>query len=151
MRLIDYSFSISQANYGRWVNGQHTGARLSIYGTVVLDHVELTHGRLLRTTTDNTSSKYFIIWEQQSSIKASRIKWHAFRYQIPCMTHVTQLALSVFISSLSITGYTMAWDANECDQQFRDNEFIDIGNSKRHQQEGTARVHKVSAMKSGLV
>jgi len=45
----------------------------------------------------------------------------------------------------------MAWDANECDQQFRDNEFIDIGNSKRHQQEGTARVHKVSAMKSGLV
>ena len=44
----------------------------------------------------------------------------------------------------------MAWDAKECDQQFRDNEFIDIGNSKRLRQEGTARVSMVSAIKSGL-
>jgi len=51
---------------------------------------------------------------------------------------------------LGVKGRTTSWDAHERDQQFRENESIDIGKSQRLRKEGNARINKVSAMKPGL-
>jgi hypothetical protein len=49
------------------------------------------------------------------------------------MAHVLQLALGVFMSSLSVKGHTKCWEAHEQDQQFGENESLDIGKSQRFQ------------------
>ena len=66
------------------------------------------------------------------------------------MAHVIQLALGAFVSSLGVTGRTKSWEAHERDQQFGQNESINIGKSQRLQKEGNATINKVSAMKPGL-
>jgi hypothetical protein len=66
------------------------------------------------------------------------------------MAHVIQLAVGVLRSSLSVKGRTKFWEAHECDQQFGENESIDIGNSQRLRKEGNARINNVSAMRPGL-
>jgi len=88
--------------------------------------------------------------ELQSTLVASGIEWPALRNHIPCMTHVIQLALGAFMSSLGVIGRTKFWEAHERDQQFRENESIDIGKSQRLRKEGNARMNNVSAMKPGL-
>jgi len=72
------------------------------------------------------------------------------RNHIPCMAHVIQLALGAFMSSLGVKGRTKSWEAHERDQQFGENESIDIGKSQRLRKEGNARINKVSAMRPGL-
>jgi hypothetical protein len=47
------------------------------------------------------------------------------------MAHVIQLALGAFMSILSVKGHTKSWKAHKRDQQFGENESIDIGNSQR--------------------
>ena len=66
------------------------------------------------------------------------------------MAHVIRLALDAFRSSLGVKGRTKSSDAHEHDQQFGDNESIDIGNSQRLRKEGNARINKVSAMRPGF-
>jgi hypothetical protein len=88
--------------------------------------------------------------ELQSTLQASGIEWPALRNHIPCMAHVIQLGLSAFMSSLGEKGCTKSWEAHESDQQFGENESIDIGKSQRLRKEGNARINKVSAMKPGL-
>jgi len=88
--------------------------------------------------------------ELQSTVEASGIKWPALRNHIPCMAHAIQLALGVFMGSLGVKGHTKSWEAHECDQQFGENESIDIGKSQRLRKEGNAILNKVSAMKPGL-
>jgi len=88
--------------------------------------------------------------ELQSTLEASAIQWPALRNHIPCMAHVIQLALGAFMSSLSVKGRTKSWEAHERDQQFEENESIDIGKSQRLRKEGNARINKVSAIKPGL-
>ena len=88
--------------------------------------------------------------ELQSTLEDSGIKWPELRKHIPCMVHVIQLALGAFMSSLGVKGHTKSWEAHERDQQFGENESIDIGKSRRHQKEGNARINKVLAMRSGL-
>jgi hypothetical protein len=66
------------------------------------------------------------------------------------MTHVIQLALGAFMSSLWVKGHTKSWEAHQRDQQFGENESTDIGKSQRLQKEGNARINKVLAMKPGL-
>jgi hypothetical protein len=66
------------------------------------------------------------------------------------MVHVIQLALGAFMSSLGVKGHTKSWVAHEHNQQFGENESIDIGKSQRLRQEGNARINKVSAMRPGL-
>jgi hypothetical protein len=116
----------------------------------VLDRFDLTDGRLLGIKTDNASSNYSVTCELQSTLEASGIKWPALRNHIRCMAHVIQLALGAFMSSLGLKGHTKSWEAHECDQQFSENESIDIGKSQRLRKEGNARINKVSAMKPGL-
>jgi hypothetical protein len=113
----------------------------------VLDHFELTDGRLLGITTDTASSNYSMTRELQSTLEASGIEWPALRNHIPCMAHVIQLALGAFMSSVCVKGRTKSWEAHECDQQFGQNESIDIGKSQRLRKEGNARINKVSAMR----
>jgi hypothetical protein len=43
------------------------------------------------------------------------------------MAHIIQLALGAFMSSLSVKGRTKSWEAHERDQQFGEDECIDIG------------------------
>ena len=88
--------------------------------------------------------------ELQSPLQASGIQWPALRNHIPCVVHVIQLALGPFLSSLSVKGRTRSWEAHERDQQFGENEGIDIGKSQRLRKEGNARINKVSAMRPGL-
>jgi hypothetical protein len=76
----------------------------------------------------------------QSTLQTSRIEWPALGNHIPCMVHVIQLALGVFRSSLGVKGHNMSWKAHEHNQQFGENESIDIGKSH----------NKVSAMRRGL-
>jgi hypothetical protein len=130
--------------------GQHTGARLAIHLKDVLDRFELTDGRLLGITTDNASSNYSMTPERQSTLEASGIEFPAFRNHIPCMAHVIQPALGEFLSSFWVKGRTKSWEAHERDQQFGENESIDIGKSQRLRKEGNARINKGSAMKPGV-
>jgi hypothetical protein len=66
------------------------------------------------------------------------------------MAHVIQLASGAFMTSLGVKGRTKSWEAHERDQQFGENESIDIGKSQRLRKEGNARINKVSAMRPGL-
>jgi len=116
----------------------------------VLDNFELTDGRLLGITTDHASSNSSITRELQLSLEASGIEWLALSNHIPCMAHVIQLALGAFMSSLGVKGRTKSWEAHERDQQFGENESIDIGKSQSLRKEGNASINKVSAMKPGL-
>jgi len=116
----------------------------------VLDRFELTDGCLLSITTDNASSNYSLTRKLQSTLEASGIEWPALRNHIPCMAHIIQLALGAFMSSLGAKGRTKSWEAHERDQEFGENESIDIGKSQRLRNEGNARINKVSAMKPGL-
>jgi len=116
----------------------------------VLDRFELTDGHLLGITTDNASSNYSITRELQSTLESSGIEWPTLRNHIPCTAYVIQLALGAYISSLGVTGRTKSWEAHQPDQQFGENESIDIGKSERLLKEGIARINKVSAMRPGL-
>jgi len=116
----------------------------------VLDRFELTDSHLLGITTDNAWTNYSMTRELQSTLEASGIKWPALRNHIPCMAHVIQLALGAFMSSLSVKGRTKSWEAHEHNQQFGENESIDIGKSQRLRKDGNARINKVSAMKPSL-
>jgi len=116
----------------------------------MLYRFELTDGRLLGITTDNSSSNYSMIRELQSTLEASAIEWLALRNHIPCMAHVIQLAVGAFMSSLGVKGRTKSWEAHERDQQFGENQSIDVGKSQRLRKEGNARINKVSAMRPGL-
>jgi hypothetical protein len=115
-----------------------------------LDCSELTDGRLLGIMKDNASSNDSMTCELQSTLEASGIEWPALRNHIPCMVHVMQLALGAFMSSLGVKGCTKSCEAHERDQQFGENQSIDIGKSQRLRKEGNARINKVSAMKPGL-
>jgi len=86
----------------------------------------------------------------QSTLEASGIEWPALRNHIPCMAHVIWLALGAFMSSLGVKGRTKSLEAHERDQQFGENESIEVGKSQRLQKESNARINKVSAMKPGL-
>jgi len=115
-----------------------------------LDCFKLTDGCLLGITTDNASSNYLMMRELQTTLEDSGIECPALRNQIPRMAHVIQLALGAFMSSLGVKGHTKSWEAHERDQQFGENESIDIGKSQRLRKEGNARINKVSAMRPGL-
>jgi len=65
------------------------------------------------------------------------------------MAHVIQLALGSFMSSLGVKGHTKPWEAHERDQQFGENESVDIGKSQRLRKEGNATINEVSAVKPG--
>ena len=104
----------------------------------MLDCFELTDSRLLGITTDNASSNYSMTRELQSSLEASGIEWLALRNHIPCMAHVIQLALGAFLNSLGVKRRTKSWEAHERDQQFGENESMDIGKSQRLRKEGNA-------------
>jgi len=115
-----------------------------------LDRFEPTNGRLLGITTDHSSSNNLITRELQSTLEASGIEWPALRNHIPCMAHVIQLAVGAFMSSLGVKGRAKSWEAHQRDQQFGENESIDIGKSQRLRKEGNDRINKVSAMGPGL-
>jgi hypothetical protein len=84
--------------------------------------------------------------ELQSTLEASGIEWLALRNHIPCMVHVIQLAVGAFMSSLDVKGRTKSWESHERNQQFGENERIDIGKSERLRKEDNARINTVSAM-----
>jgi hypothetical protein len=66
------------------------------------------------------------------------------------MAHVIQLALAASMSSLDVKGRTKSREIHESDQQFAENERIDIGKSQERQKECDARINKVPAMRPGL-
>jgi len=66
------------------------------------------------------------------------------------MAHVIQLALGVFMHSRGVKGCTKSWEAHEREQEFGENESIDIEKSQRLHKEGKARINMVSAMWPGL-
>ena len=88
--------------------------------------------------------------ELQSTLEASWIEWLALRNHIPCMAHVIQLALGAFMSSLSVKGHTKSSEGHERNQQFGENESIDIRKSQRLRKEGNATINKVSAKRPDL-
>ena len=88
--------------------------------------------------------------ELQSTLEASGIKWPAMRNYIPCMAHVILLALGAFMSSLGVKHHTKSSETHAHHQQFGENESIDMGKSQRLQNEGIARIKKVSALRPGL-
>jgi len=119
----------------------------------VLEHFEISDGRLLGITTDNASSNYLMTRELLSTFEACGIEWPALRNHIRCMAHVIQLALGAFMSSLGVKGRTKSWEANERDQQVGENgenQSIGIVKSQTLRKEGDARIIKMSAMRPGL-
>jgi len=81
----------------------------------VLGHFELTDGRLLGITTENTSSNSSMTRELQSTLDASGIEWPALPNHIPWMAHIIQLAISAFMSSLGVKCRTKSLEAHERD------------------------------------
>jgi len=124
--------------------------KLAIHLKDVPDGEELTDSRLLRIMIDHASSNYSMTRKLQSTLEASGIEWAALRNHIPCMAHIMQLAFGAFMGSLGVKDHTKSWEAHECDQQFGENQSIDIGKSQRLRKEGNARINKVSPMRSGL-
>jgi len=116
----------------------------------LLDCFQLTDGHLLGITPDNSYSNYSIKHELQSTLEAPGIEWPALRNHTPRMDHVKQLPLGAFMSSFGVTVRTKSCDTHECDQQFGENESIDMGKSERLRTEGNARNNMVSAMRPGL-
>jgi len=109
-------FPLWKSHCGWLVKGQHTGARVAVDLTEVVDCYELTNGRLLGITTDNASSNYSMTGKLQSTVETSGIEWPASRNHIPCTAHVIQLALGAFMRSLCVKGCTQFWEAPECNQ-----------------------------------
>jgi hypothetical protein len=66
------------------------------------------------------------------------------------MAHVIQLACGAFMRSLSVEVGTNSWEAHERDQQFGENDTIDIEKSQRLRKEGNARINMVSVIRLGL-
>jgi hypothetical protein len=95
----------------------------------VLDHYELTDGRLLAISTDHATSNYPMTGELQSTLEHSGIEWPELRNHIPCMAHVIQLTLGAFMSSLGEKRRTKSWEAHELYPQFGENESTDVGKS----------------------
>jgi len=83
----------------------------------------------------------------QTTPGASQIEWAALRNHIPRMANVIRLALGVFMSSLGVKGRTKSWEAHERNQQFGENESVDIRKSQRLRKEGNAGINQVLAMK----
>jgi hypothetical protein len=129
------------------VQGQHTGARLAVHLKDMLDHFQLTDGHLLGITTGNASSKYLMSPELQSTLQASGIEWPALSNHIRCIAHVIQQAIGAIISSFGLKGRTKSLAAHECNQQFGNNESMDIVKSQRLRKEGNFKFHKVSAIR----
>jgi len=116
----------------------------------VLDCFELTDGRLLGITMDNASSNYSMSHKLQSTHEAYGIESPPLRNHLLCMVHVIQLAWGAFMSSLGVIDCTKSWKPHERDQQFEENESIDIVKSQRFRKELNAGIIKVSAMRPGL-
>ena len=131
------------------VSGQHTGATIAVHLNYVLHRFESTDGRLLGITRNTASLNYSMTREPQSILQSTGIQWPALRNHIPCMAYVTQLVVGAVMSSLGVKGHTKSWEAYECDQQFGENERIEIGNSQRLREESNARINKVSDMRPG--
>jgi len=66
------------------------------------------------------------------------------------MAQVIQLALGAFMSSPGVKGGTKSWEAHEHEQQFGEDESINIGKSQSLRNEDNARFNNVSAMRLGL-
>jgi len=66
------------------------------------------------------------------------------------MVHVIQLAFGAFMSSLGVKRHPKSYDGHDCIQPFGKNESAVIGKSQRLQNEGHARINKVSALRRGL-
>jgi len=88
--------------------------------------------------------------ELQSTLEASGIEWPVLRNPIQCMAHVIPRALGAFMISLRVKGRTKSWEAHERNQQFGENDRIDIRKSQRLRKEGNATINKVLAMKPGF-
>jgi len=101
-------------------------------------------------STDNASSNYSMTCVLQSTLEASGIELPASRNHIPCIAHIIQLAFGAFMSILGVKRCTKPWEARERDQQFGENESVNIGKSQRLRKEGNAKMNKVLAMKPGL-
>jgi hypothetical protein len=66
------------------------------------------------------------------------------------MAYIIQLAFGAFMRSLGVKACPKSWEAQKYNQQFGENESIDIGKSQRLRKQGNARINKVSAMRSAL-
>jgi len=88
--------------------------------------------------------------ELESTLGVSATLWRALRNHIPSMAHVIQLALGGCMSSLGVKDHSKSWETHEHDQQFGENESIDIGKIQTLRKEGSASINNVSAMKPGL-
>jgi len=116
----------------------------------MLDCFQVTDCRFLGITTDNASTNYWMSRELQSTLENTRIDWPVLRNHIPFMVHIIQLPSGASMSSLGVKGHTKSWETHEHDQQFGENESIDIGKSQRLRKEGNATINKVLAIRPGL-
>ena len=116
----------------------------------VLDCIELTNGCLPQTMADNQFSNYSISRELHSTFEASGIEWPTLRNHIPCKAHIIMLDLGAIRSSLGVKGRTESWVAHDHHRQFGEVRSRDTVMSQRLRNPGDARIHKVSAMTSGL-
>jgi hypothetical protein len=66
------------------------------------------------------------------------------------MAHVIQLAFGVFMNNVGVIRRTKSREDHERNQQFGENQTIDIGNSQRLRKDDNARINKISAMRPAL-
>jgi len=117
----------------------------------VLDHFELTDGRLLRITTDSASLHCTITWELQSRCEAPGLGSPPVRNDILYMVQVIEIALGGCMNSVAGKGCSKSFEAHLRNQHFGENKCTHIAKHQGEWKEGKARINKVSAQRPGLV
>ena len=112
----------------------------------MLDRFECTAGRLHDITTDNTVFKFFD--DTRAAINTRALDNPVGCFDDPQTMHgASHPAGFRCIPEWSrCKGRTKSLESGERDQQFGDNQSIDIGESQKLRKEGNARINKVSAM-----
>jgi hypothetical protein len=99
---------------------------------------------------ENASPNYLMTQEPQSTLQATKIECPALRNHLPCMAYVVALPGSACMSCLGVKDQAKFWEAHKCDQEFRENESIDIGKSQSLRNMGNSRPNNMFTMRRGL-
>lgn len=98
----------------------------------------------LGITTDNASSNYSMTSCLSKLLESGGTEWSAVRNHLACMTHVIQLALSAFMTSLGVKARNKSWEEAEREKIGRQQ----VGSHRRRG--GVARVEKVALLDAGF-
>src|SRR5437660_10184128 len=83
------------------IKGSHTGANMAGIINKVLAEYEI-QDRILGFTTNSTSNNKTLTQALNNALGSLSFEWFSIENCIPCMTHIVQLILGSFMSSIKV-------------------------------------------------